>query len=149
MQNKELEQDLIINSRQEMAGFARNLAKNAKKGDIFCLNGTLGSGKTFFAQEFINFLSKDKQEIQSPTFNIVYSYESEKSEISHFDLYRLKSEQELENIGFFDLIKESICLIEWPDLAKKYLFKYKDIYIKIPFIENEEARKVKIIEIDQ
>lgn len=135
-------QKFIINSQIEMQKFAEKLAENAKTGDIFCLNGTLGAGKTFFAKSFINFLQDKPTAILSPTFNLVYDYQTKKGEVFHFDLYRLKSADELENIGFFDALKNGICLIEWPQLALNFLGKnFTKIDIKII---SEEKREVVI-----
>ncbi|MBM5782368.1 MAG: tRNA (adenosine(37)-N6)-threonylcarbamoyltransferase complex ATPase subunit type 1 TsaE [Pelagibacterales bacterium] len=134
--------NFIINSQQEMANFAKETANKAKTGDIIGLKGTLGAGKSFFARNFINSLSDKEQTVTSPTFNLVFSYPIKKGEIFHFDLYRLKSEEELENIGFFDAIKNGICLIEWPEIAKKFLKKnYTEIEIKIL---GEEQREILI-----
>lgn len=124
--------EIIVNSQKEMANLASKIADEAQVGDVFCLEGTLGAGKSFFAKNFINFLQEKPAEVLSPTFNIVYNYETKKGEIFHFDLYRLKSPQELENIGFFDVINNAICLIEWPQIAQKFLPKnYKKIIIEI------------------
>jgi tRNA threonylcarbamoyladenosine biosynthesis protein TsaE len=134
-------QKLIIKSKQEMAELAKEIAKNCSKNDVFCLSGTLGAGKSFFAKNFINSLQEKKTEILSPTFNLVYSYKTSKREIFHFDLYRLKSASELENIGFFDALQNGICLIEWPEIAEKFIANYNKINIKII---DEEAREVVI-----
>ena len=121
-----------IKNQDEMADFARQIAGLAKVGDIITLKGTLGAGKSFFAENFINFLSEKKVNVLSPTFNLVYNYDSKKGEIFHFDLYRLKNAQDLENIGFFDAIRNGICLIEWPEIAADFLQKnYLEIEIKI------------------
>jgi len=123
-----------------MADFAAHLAACAQVGDVFGLKGTLGAGKSFFAKNFINSLQEKKSEILSPTFNLVYVYQTKKGEVFHFDLYRLKSVEELENIGFFEALKNGICLIEWPEIAQEFLKKnYQEIAIKIG--ENE-AREV-------
>jgi tRNA threonylcarbamoyl adenosine modification protein YjeE len=134
---------VVINSKNEMINFAREIASSCHIGDVIALYGTLGAGKSFFAKNFISSLQNQECEILSPTFNLVYSYETKKGEISHFDLYRLKSAQELENIGFFDAIKNTISLIEWPEIAEDFLPKnHKKIIIK--FLSNgaEEAREV-------
>ena len=106
-----MKKTLKVNSKQEMADFAREIAHNVKVMSEFprviCLNGTLGAGKTFFAKEFIGSLLEEKQEITSPTFNILNVYDSVLGEIFHFDLYRLKGEEELENIGFFDAVSNA------------------------------------------
>ncbi len=136
---------ILINSKEEMTELARQLAANAKAGDIFGLKGTLGAGKSFFAAAFINALSDKKQEVLSPTFNLVYSYETNKGEVFHFDLYRLKSEAELENVGFFDALANGISLIEWPEIAQRFLKKsYKEIDIKTIVGSNEEVREITI-----
>lgn len=136
-------QKIIINSKTEMAALAKEIAAQSKVGDIIGLKGTLGAGKSFFAKNFINALSAEPREILSPTFNLVYSYQTKISEVFHFDLYRLKSVEELENIGFFDALQSGICLIEWPEIAEKFLKKnYREIEIKTVAGNNEEAREI-------
>lgn len=128
---------IIIKSRKEMVDLAKEIAAKSKLGDFIALKGTLGAGKTFFAKNFINFLQEKPTEILSPTFNLVYSYDTKKGEVFHFDLYRLKNANELENIGFFDALKNGICLIEWAEIAHKFLPKnYLEIEIKI--LDDEE-----------
>ena len=134
---------IIVNSKKEMAALAREIAASSQVGDVFGLKGTLGAGKTFFAKNFINALEEKASEILSPTFNLVYSYNTKKGEVFHFDLYRLKSAQELENIGFFDAIKNGISLIEWPEIAADFLKKnYYEIEIKT--FGKEEEREITI-----
>jgi tRNA threonylcarbamoyl adenosine modification protein YjeE len=124
---------ILINSKVEMAEFAAKIAAAAKAGDSIGLKGTLGVGKSFFAKSFINSLQEKPSEVLSPTFNLLYSYDTKKGEVSHFDLYRLKTPEELENIGFFDALKNGISLIEWPEIAADFLKKnYTEIEIKIP-----------------
>lgn len=128
-----------------MANLAREIAASSQVGDVFGLKGTLGAGKSFFAKNFINALQEKESEILSPTFNLVYSYQTKKGEVFHFDLYRLKSKSELENIGFFDALKNGISLIEWPEIAEDFLQKnYREIEIKIITGANEEAREINI-----
>lgn len=112
-----------INSKEEMADLAIDLAKKIEAPKIIALSGSLGVGKSFFAKNFINFLQINSTPVLSPTFNLVCNYSTIKGEIYHFDLYRLKSAEELENIGFFHAIKNFITLIEWPEIAEKYLTK--------------------------
>ncbi|MBU6338564.1 MAG: tRNA (adenosine(37)-N6)-threonylcarbamoyltransferase complex ATPase subunit type 1 TsaE [Rickettsiales bacterium] len=129
-----------INNQKEMADLAKEIAAKSNVGDVIALKGTLGAGKTFFAKNFINALQENSGEILSPTFNIVYSYNTKKGEVFHFDLYRLKNADELENIGFFDALKNGICLIEWAEIAHKFLPKnYLEIEIKILGDEEREV----------
>jgi tRNA threonylcarbamoyladenosine biosynthesis protein TsaE len=133
--------EIIVNSPKEMADLAREIAASAQVGNVFALRGTLGAGKSFFARNLINALQEKPTDILSPTFNLVYSYDTKKGEVFHFDLYRLKSEEELENIGFFEAVKNGICLIEWPEIAQKFLPKnYVEIEIKILGDEQREVR---------
>ncbi len=123
-----------------MVDLAKEIAASARIGDVFALSGTLGAGKSFFARNFINALQEKPTEILSPTFNLVYVYDTKKGEIFHFDLYRLKSAEELENIGFFDALQNGISLIEWPEIGQKFLRKNcTEIEIKIL---GEERRKI-------
>ncbi len=131
-----------ISNKQEMGALAAIIAKNASKQDVFALKGVLGVGKSFFAREFINAISKKNVNVLSPTFNLVYSYATDVAEIFHFDLYRLKNASELENIGFFDSLKNGICLIEWPEIAKDFLPKNHTIEIEILNGQTAEERIV-------
>lgn len=134
---------IILNSKDEMANFAQEMAAKARVGDIIGLKGTLGAGKSFFAKHFINFLSEKPIEVLSPTFNLVYSYDTKKGEVFHFDLYRLKSADELENIGFFDALQNGISLIEWPEIAAGFLPRnYFEIEIRTIATMGEEAREI-------
>jgi len=128
---------ILINFKEEMSDLAKEIAASSKLGDVICLKGTLGAGKTFFAKNFINSLQEKESKILSPTFNLVYSYHTKKGEIFHFDLYRLKSANELENIGFFDALKSGISLIEWPEIAEKFLPK-NSVAITIKILEGEK-----------
>lgn len=131
-----------------MIKLAQELAKSSVAGDLICIYGDLGAGKSFFARHFINTLQNKVSEVLSPTFNLVYSYESNKGQINHFDLYRLKSEEDLENIGFFEALQNSIMLVEWPQIAEKYFnFDHKRIYISNVLNVSAESRKVTIDEV--
>ena len=124
--------EVKIKDKLEMTKFATRIAFLAKKGDVLGLNGTLGAGKSFFAAAFINSLLNHKINVTSPTFNLLYTYSTNNVEIYHFDLYRLKKEEDLYNIGIEDSIINGISLIEWPNLAKSLITKnFLDIEIKI------------------
>jgi tRNA threonylcarbamoyl adenosine modification protein YjeE len=121
-----------IYNQSQIQKLAAEIALKAKVGDVFGLKGTLGAGKSFFAASFINALLEEKRPVLSPTFNLLYSYQTPKGPVHHFDLYRLKNVEELENIGFFDCLKDGICLIEWPEISEKFLPKnYTEIKIEI------------------
>lgn len=138
-----ISQKISIKNKIEMSDLAKKVAALAQVGNIIALKGSLGVGKSFFAREFINALSVSEINVPSPTFNLVYAYNTKKGEVFHFDLYRLKNERELENIGFFDAIKNGICLIEWPEIAEKFMPK-NYIKIEIVAIGDGEEREVRI-----
>jgi len=97
-----------------MAVFAKKAAQKSKSGDIIALTGNLGAGKTFFAQNFINHFSRKEITVQSPTFNILKTYELGSTTINHLDFYRLESFEEVMEVGLEDITKNAITLIEWP-----------------------------------
>lgn len=117
---------LVSTSEQETEDLSIKLANMAKMGDVFLLEGTLGAGKSTFARAFIKKLSK-AEEVPSPTFTLVQSYTSPKGEIFHFDLYRIKSPEEVFELGIEEAMSEGICLIEWAE--KMGGFRPRDAFI--------------------
>ena len=113
---------LILKSKQDTINLAKTIAEQCKKGDIITLRGTLGAGKTFFTNAFINAIyekdGKEAIEVTSPTFNIVKIYEAKDFPIYHYDLYRLKNSDELYELGIEESLEEGINLIEWPEIAE-------------------------------
>ena len=123
--NKQVNSVYITNDLVDTMKFAYDLAKNAKPGNIYCLEGELGVGKTVIAKGMGKFFNI-KENITSPTFTILKTYDiNNKSikKIHHFDLYRIKNIDELLNIGFDEYIadKNSISIIEWPEIAYELL----------------------------
>ena len=106
------------NSAAETAHIAAELAQSAVPGDIICLSGPLGAGKTVFAQGFAQGLGYSGQ-VTSPTFTILQIYEGGRLPIYHFDWYRLEGGiGELEGIGYEDFFfAEGVSIIEWPEMA--------------------------------
>jgi tRNA threonylcarbamoyladenosine biosynthesis protein TsaE len=111
--------DLILPNPASTERLAAIVAAEARPGDAILLSGDLGAGKTHFARAFINALSDAVEEVPSPTFTLVQSYAASASgapvEISHFDLYRLKSSEETIELGIEEAFAEGISLVEWPD----------------------------------
>ena len=104
----------IWESRSEADSFqlAKKLGEKAKKGEIYCLEGELGTGKTVFAKGFAKGLGIEEI-VDSPTFTIVKEYQG-REKLYHFDVYRIEDIEELQEIGFSEMISgDAICLIEW------------------------------------
>ncbi|MDR2685978.1 MAG: tRNA (adenosine(37)-N6)-threonylcarbamoyltransferase complex ATPase subunit type 1 TsaE [Rickettsiales bacterium] len=107
-----------IASLTEMKNFAEKFAAKLKSPCLVRITGDLGAGKTEFCRAVIRELCGDKKlVVPSPTFNIVQTYQTaDGGNLAHFDLYRVKSRDELEELWMFEHIKEGIVLVEWPEL---------------------------------
>lgn len=79
------------------------------------LEGAIGAGKSFFARALILSLLEEPEDVPSPTFTLVQTYDAPKFEIWHCDLYRLTSPFEAQELGLEDAFEDALCLIEWPD----------------------------------
>ena len=112
-----------ISSIHELEKISNKIKKKLKLGDVIFLYGEIGVGKTTFARLLINNYEKEKNlkvsEVLSPTFNIVFEYDIKKLTIKHYDLYRLKNDRDIKNIGLFEDLERTITLIEWPELIKE------------------------------
>ena len=106
-------------SPEETAFIAAGFGRAAAPGDIFCLSGPLGAGKTVFAQGFAQGLGYTGR-VTSPTFTIMQVYEGGRLPLYHFDLYRLEGGvDDLEGIGYEDYFYAGgVCLVEWPSMAE-------------------------------
>ncbi|MDY3910148.1 MAG: tRNA (adenosine(37)-N6)-threonylcarbamoyltransferase complex ATPase subunit type 1 TsaE [Eubacterium sp.] len=114
---------MIVESFCEKDTFttAVELGKNAKPGDIFLLEGDLGTGKTVFAKGFATGLGVEEP-ITSPTFTIVQEYESGRIPLYHFDVYRIADPEEMYELGYENYFwGEGVCLIEWARLISELL----------------------------
>jgi len=132
----------ITKNEDDTAKIAKTLAKTLKKGDILCLYGDLGAGKTVFSRALIRCLCENPTlEVPSPTFTLVQIYEHHTRKIWHFDLYRLEEPDEMYEIGWQDALYEGITIIEWPIRLGALLPKKRiDITIKVQNIHNRTIK---------
>lgn len=104
----------------ETNSFGARLATALKPGDVVCFEGPLGAGKSTLARGLIHALS-GANDIPSPTFTLVETYDFESGDLWHFDLYRLEKQSDVWELGFEDALDSGISLIEWPDKIESIL----------------------------
>ena len=130
-----------LSSENQTEELALKIQKKLKIGSIVFLYGEMGVGKTTFIKYLINNLQKENKlkqtEVTSPTFNLLNEYQVKQIKISHYDLFRLKTDEELKNLGLFEDSLNTITLVEWPQLIKEkprnlieLIFKYEDDHKK-------------------
>jgi tRNA threonylcarbamoyladenosine biosynthesis protein TsaE len=100
---------------------ARALAPLLAAGDAVLLSGELGAGKTRLARALIGALSGSAEEVPSPTFTLVQSYDSPKGPVRHFDLYRLAAPEEAYELGIEEAFADGIAIVEWPERLGAHL----------------------------
>ena len=136
-----------ISSIRELEKIADKIKKKLLLGDVVFLYGEIGVGKTTFARLLINNFESEKKlkksEVLSPTFNIVFEYEIKEFTIKHFDLYRLKNDNDIINVGLYENLEQSITLIEWPELIKNKPQNRLDLFFEYEEDYNERSLIIK------
>ena len=143
---------IVLESRDlkipELSEIGDVFAQYTENSDLLLLSGKVGIGKTEFARLIIKGKAKkenfDIEEISSPTFALIQSYDFQDCKISHIDLYRVNGEVELFELGMPDIFDSQITLLEWPEiLDMESLSRY--VFIKIKEAKKiKEARDIKI-----
>ena len=138
---------MIVKSLEHLNSLSKKVADKLVKNDCIFLIGEIGVGKTTFTRYLINYLQKKEgskaTEVLSPTFNLLYEYDLKKYKIMHYDLYRLKNEKELHNLGIFQENQNAIKIIEWPGLIK--VRKSDKLEIHLNYAKHENERKLKLL----
>ena len=107
--------DLFLRDVNATTAFSAAIAPVLIGGDCILLTGDIGAGKTAFARAVIQTRLGHQEDVPSPTFTIVQTYETKTVDIWHCDLYRLTSPDEAFELGLDDAFETAVCLIEWPD----------------------------------
>ena len=137
---------LDLSSEKKTEELASKFSKKLKQGNIVFLYGEMGVGKTTFIRYLINeFQKKNKlqiTEVTSPTFNILCEYDINQIKINHYDLFRLKTKEEILNLDLFNDISNTITFIEWPQIIDKKPDNLIELDFK--YEENHQKRSVQI-----
>ena len=135
---------MIINSLDQLDKISLKIISKINKEDCILLFGEIGVGKTTLTRAFINNLQnqnkEDETEVLGPTFNIVYEYEVGGFKIMHYDLYRMKNEKDLQQLGIFDQNVKNIKVIEWAEIIKSKPDDRIEIYMS--YQKKEGVRKI-------
>jgi len=142
-----LKEEFLTLDLNGLEKFCNNLSQNIIVGNLICLFGELGSGKTTFARHLINSIYKNQKKeppesIKSPSFPILLTYELNNFEIYHYDLYRISKSSELVELNIFEELNNSITLIEWPEIILNSLKDYNYFSVNLSILDLNK-RKVK------
>lgn len=134
--------EIILNGLEETNQFGIRLGKMLKSGDVVCLNGELGAGKTTLTKSIGLGLDVDDY-ITSPTFSLINEYDG-RVPLYHFDVYRLENTEELYDLGFDEYFYgRGVSVIEWADKIESFLPEER-IVLDIENIDNTDKRKINI-----
>ena len=142
-----MQEEILNLDLKGLKKFCKEISINLKKGDIICLSGDLGSGKTTFSRYLIKSIYQNQNKeppnnIKSPSFPILLTYELNDFEIYHYDLYRVSKISDLIHLDIFEELNNSITLVEWPGTILDSLQNYN--YFSINFdILDENTRSLK------
>mgnify|MGYP001273891009 CR=1 FL=1 len=132
---------MIIKSLDHLQLISGKIADKVSEKDCIFLIGEIGVGKTTFTRSLINNFQKregiELTEVLSPTFNLLYEYDIKKLKVMHYDLYRIKNSNELNQLGIFKENIDSIKIIEWPQLIETNVTDRLEIYLSYARDENE------------
>ncbi len=139
-----LHKDYLL-SKENISIFACEIAQTISKKSIICISGEFGVGKTYLSREIIKHTDSAIKIVDSPSFNIVNIYNTKKLDIYHYDLYRVKNYEEIQEIGIEHAYENGAVLIEWPELIINFLPR-PFTYIKMSY-NNGDNRNVSVNEL--
>jgi len=118
-----MKRELLLHSLKNTQYLAAKIAHFMSPQDVVTLRGDLGTGKSELARALIRTLMGENETVPSPTFTLVQTYETEKGELWHFDLYRIKVPEEAEELGLDEALRQHMVVIEWPEKLGRKTFK--------------------------
>ena len=136
-----MKKTLISNGPLETKALALRIRENLQNGDIVLLKGEIGAGKSHFARSLIQATMDKVEDVPSPTFTLVQTYDTLAGSIWHADLYRLSDQSEVFELGLIDAFGNDIVLIEWPDRLG-YLEPQEALTIELVILENDKREVI-------
>jgi tRNA threonylcarbamoyladenosine biosynthesis protein TsaE len=135
---------MILADEAATARLGQAVAAVLQTGDVVCLSGPLGAGKSTLARALIRALTTPDEDVPSPTFTLVQFYEGPRLKVAHFDLYRLTDPDEAYEIGLDEALEEGAALIEWPERLEGRL-QGDRLDIEIALADDTSGRRARIV----
>lgn len=135
---------MILADEAATARLGEAIARVLQVGDVVCLSGPLGAGKSTLARALIRALTTPDEDVPSPTFTLVQFYEGPRLKVAHFDLYRLTDPDEAYELGLDEALDEGAALIEWPERLQGRL-QGDRLDIEIALADDANGRRVRIV----
>ena len=136
-----MKKTFVSNGPLETEELASALKENLQNGDIILLKGEIGAGKSLFARSLIQTAMDQVEEVPSPTFTIVQTYETKLGSIWHADLYRLTDQSEIFELGLIDAFVSEIVIVEWPERLG-HLEPQDALTVEIIILENDKREVI-------
>tara|TARA_B100000678_G_scaffold137723_1_gene115127 strand:- start:416 stop:880 length:465 start_codon:yes stop_codon:yes gene_type:complete len=136
-----MKKTFVSNGPLETEELASALKENLQNGDIILLKGEIGAGKSLFARSLIQSTMDQVEEVPSPTFTIVQTYETKLGSIWHADLYRLTDQSEIFELGLIDAFVSEIVIVEWPERLG-HLEPQDALTVEIIILENDKREVI-------
>ncbi len=112
---------LILPDPAAAARLGAAVAARLRRGEAVCLQGPLGAGKSTVARGLVRALTRSDEDVPSPTFTLVQTYDGTRVAVAHFDLYRLRSAEEAYELGLEEALAVGAAVIEWPERLEGHL----------------------------
>jgi tRNA threonylcarbamoyladenosine biosynthesis protein TsaE len=136
------------NSPEETQQIAAKLATKLCAGSCIALDGQLGAGKTQFVRGLVIGLGGDSRAVSSPTYVLLNLYPTPRMTVYHLDAYRVAGADDLEAIGFSELLEQGgLVVVEWAERVRTLLPK-ESIEVRIDVV-GENSRRIQIEKLDQ
>ena len=136
-----MKKTILSNGPLETKKLATEIKEYLQNGDVILLKGEIGAGKSHFARSLIQASMDKVEEVPSPTFTLVQTYDTKIGSIWHADLYRLSDQNEIFELGLIDAFGKEIVLVEWPDRLG-HLEPQDALKIEIVILENDKREVI-------